>query len=122
MKLKSVLLTVLLAATLAMPLLSIYPVRAQASPRRIEITAKRFSFAPGDLTLKKGEPVLIVIKSEDVAHGLRIKDLGLDMKVAKGQTSQFTLTPDKVGDFAGRCSVFCGSGHGSMRLTVHVVE
>ena len=122
MKLRFVLLSVLLAATLAGSLLSIDPINAQSAPRRVEVTAKRFSFTPGDLTLKKGEPVVIVLKSDDVSHGMRLKDLGLDMKVAKGQTSEFTFTPDKVGDFVARCSVFCGSGHGSMRLTVHVVE
>jgi cytochrome c oxidase subunit 2 len=95
---------------------------AQAAPRRIEVTAKRFAFTPGELTLKKGEPVVLVLKSEDVAHGLRVKELGIDLKVPKGQTSEATITPDKTGDFVGKCSSFCGSGHGSMRLTIHVVE
>ena len=39
----------------------------------IEVTAKRFSFDPGDLTLKKGEPVVLVLRSVDVAHGLRFR-------------------------------------------------
>jgi cytochrome c oxidase subunit 2 len=122
MKLRSVLLSALLATTLAASLISIRPINAQSAPRRIEVAAKRFSFTPGDLTLKKGEPVVIILKSEDVSHGVRVKDLGLDMKVGKGQTSEFTFTPNKVGDFVAKCSVFCGSGHGSMRLTMHVVE
>ena len=32
------------------------------------------------------------------------------------------FTPDKAGDFVGHCSVFCGSGHGGMMLTLHVVD
>jgi cytochrome c oxidase subunit II len=94
---------------------------AQAAPQRIEITAKRFSFTPGEITLKKGQPVVLVLKSMDVGHGLRIRDLGVDMKVKAGQTAEVTITPDKVGDFVGHCSVFCGSGHGSMAITLHVV-
>jgi cytochrome c oxidase subunit 2 len=94
---------------------------AQAAPQRVEITAKRFSFTPGDITLKKGQPVVLVLKSMDVGHGLRIRDLGVDMKVKAGQTAEVTITPDKVGDFVGHCSVFCGSGHGSMAITLHVV-
>jgi cytochrome c oxidase subunit II len=94
---------------------------AQAAPQRIEITAKRFSFTPGEITLKKGQPVVLVLKSMDVGHGLRIRDLGVDMKVKAGQTAEVTITPDKLGDFVGHCSVFCGSGHGSMSITLHVV-
>ena len=94
---------------------------AQASPQRVEITAKRFAFTPGEITLKKGQPVVLVLKSTDAGHGLRIRDLGVDMKVKAGQTAETTITPDKVGDFTGHCSVFCGSGHGSMTIIVHVV-
>jgi cytochrome c oxidase subunit 2 len=95
---------------------------AQTEPKKVEITAKKFSFDPAEITLKKGEPVVIVLKSADVAHGLRIRDLNLDLKVDKGGTAQATITPDKTGDFTGHCSVFCGVGHGKMALTIHVVE
>jgi cytochrome c oxidase subunit 2 len=94
---------------------------AQPAPQRIEITVKRFAFAPGEITLKKGQPVVLVLKSMDVNHGLRIRDLGVDMKVKAGQTAEVTITPDKTGDFVGHCSVFCGSGHGSMTIMLHVV-
>jgi cytochrome c oxidase subunit II len=94
----------------------------ESQPRRIEVTAKRFSFDPGDLTLKKGEPVVLVLKSVDVVHGLRFRELGVDVKAGKGTTSEVQFTPEKSGDFVGHCSVFCGGGHGSMKLTLHVVE
>jgi cytochrome c oxidase subunit 2 len=94
----------------------------ETQPRRIEVTAKRFSFDPAELTLKKGEPVVLVLKSVDVAHGLRFRELGVDAKVGKGSTSEVQFTPEKTGDFVGHCSVFCGGGHGSMKLTLHVVE
>ena len=100
----------------------VYGDEPQAAPHRIEVTAKRFSFDPGDLTLKKGEPVVLVLKSVDVAHGLRFRELGVEVKVNKGATSEVQFTPEKTGDFVGHCSVFCGGGHGSMKLTLHVVE
>ena len=93
-----------------------------AAPQRIEVTAKRFSFDPAEITVKKGQPVEFELKSADVAHGIRIRELNLDVKVAKGGTSDVNFTPEKTGDFVGHCSVFCGSGHGSMKFTVHVVE
>jgi cytochrome c oxidase subunit 2 len=95
---------------------------AQSAPRRIEVVAKRFAFEPGEITLKKGEPVILVLKSIDVAHGLRFRELNLDVKVAKGGTAELRFTPDKTGDYVGHCSVFCGSGHGEMTLTLQVVD
>jgi cytochrome c oxidase subunit II len=96
--------------------------RAQTQPRRIEVTAKRFAYEPSEITVKKGEPVILVIKSQDVAHGLRFRELNLNAKVDKGGSAELQFTPDKTGDFVGHCSVFCGSGHGEMTLTMHVVN
>jgi cytochrome c oxidase subunit II len=92
-----------------------------ASPRRVEVVAKRFAFEPAEITLKKGEPVDFVLTSDDVAHGVRIRELSLDLHVGKGKTADETLTPSTTGTFVGHCSVFCGSGHGQMTLTIHVV-
>ena len=97
-------------------------VRAQESPKRIEVVAKRFEFQPAEITVKKGQPVVLVLKSDDVAHGLRFRDLNVDVKAPKGGTGEVQFTPDRTGDFVGHCSVFCGSGHGSMALTLHVVD
>jgi len=112
----------LTAAVLMITGLSAPIARAEAAPRRIEITAKRFAFEPGEITLKKGEPVLFVLKSADVAHGLRIRDLSVAVKVGAGGTAQVQFTPQKSGDFIGHSYVFCGSGHGSMAFTLHVVN
>lgn len=95
---------------------------AQPAPRRIEVTAKKFDFTPGEITVKKGEPVVLVLTSADVPHGIKFKELNVSVKVGKGQTSEVSFTPDKTGTFVGHCSVFCGSGHGTMMLTLHVVE
>ena len=97
-------------------------VAAQDEPKRVEIRAKRFTYDPTELTLKKGERVVLVLKSEDVPHGLRFRDLDLALRVDKGGTSEVEFTPEQVGDFTGQCWVFCGQGHGSMSLTLHVVN
>jgi cytochrome c oxidase subunit II len=112
-----------ITAALLIPAISLQlePVAA-AGAKRVEVTAKRFSFDPGSITLKKGEPVVLVLKSTDVPHGLRFRDLGVEVKVPKGGTGEVQFTPDKVGDFVGRCFVFCGEGHGTMSLTLHVVS
>ena len=95
---------------------------AADAPKRIEVAAKRFSYTPSEITLKVGQPVVLVLKSEDVAHGLKFKELNLQTEIGKGTASELSFTPTKAGDFIGHCSHFCGAGHGSMTLTLHVTE
>jgi cytochrome c oxidase subunit II len=92
------------------------------APRRIEITAKRFAFTPNEITLKQGQPVVLVLHSEDVTHGMFIPDLGVKTDIPAGKSVEVPLTPDKTGDFNGMCGHFCGINHGSMTFTVHVTE
>lgn len=95
--------------------------RAQ-EPRQIEITAKKYSYDPSEITLKKGETVVLVFTSVDATHGIEIKALGVKMELHKGKPMKATVTPTQVGEFTGKCSHFCGRGHGSMTLKVNVTE
>jgi len=111
---------IMLAAALG---LLIGPAVAEpAGPLHVEVTAKRYAFQPAEITVRKGQPVDLEVRSADVAHGLRVRELNLDIKINKGSIASVNFTPDKVGTFVGRCSVFCGSGHGQMTLTIHVVD
>lgn len=121
MKLKSALPTVLLVMLAAVQLfVPITP--AEIAPQRIQVIAQRFQYTPAEITLKKGQPVVLVLSSLDTTHGLQVKELNLATKIRKGQPTELAFTPDKAGTFVGHCSVFCGSGHGSMTLTLHIVE
>ena len=95
---------------------------AAPQPKKIEVVAKRFAYEPADITLKKGEPVVIELTSLDVAHGVKFKELNLSAVIKKDGKSELAFTPTEVGDFVGHCSVFCGAGHGTMTLTLHVRE
>jgi cytochrome c oxidase subunit II len=96
--------------------------KAQEAPRTIEIHAKRFSFQPSEITLKKGEPVKLELTSDDVPHSLLIESLHIKGAMTKGHVTEVLVTPEQVGDFKGKCGRFCGSGHGSMTFTVHVTD
>lgn len=114
--------SVLLFATSIIAASNPYSTQAQPAPQRIEVSAKRFAFSPSVLTLKQGQRVVLVLKSEDVPHGIRLKELGIDTKAEKGKTSEFSFTPKITGTFVAHCAVFCGAGHGTMTLTIHVVD
>ena len=94
---------------------------AAPTPERVEVKAVRYSFEPAEITVKVGSPVDLVLSSDDVPHGLRIRELNINVKASKGKPGEVKFTPNKPGTFKGNCSVFCGSGHGKMTLTVHVV-
>jgi cytochrome c oxidase subunit 2 len=111
----------ILFSSLLAALISVPSARAQGAPQRIEITAQKFFFKPGEITVKVGQPVVLVLTSVDVGHGLRISGVGVNIKVKAGETAEATFTPTTTGDFVGHCSVYCGSGHGSMVFTLHVV-
>jgi cytochrome c oxidase subunit 2 len=95
---------------------------AEDQPQVIEIHATRFSFAPAEITLTKGETITLDLTSEDVTHGLSIPELGVNATINKGKSTKVDVTPQQAGTFEGRCSHFCGVGHGSMLFSVHVKD
>jgi cytochrome c oxidase subunit 2 len=103
-------------------LASSVPIGHAQSPRRVEITAKRFTYEPDTITLKKGEPVVLVLHSIDVTHGIKIEAFNAKSDdIKKGKETEVRLIPQQTGHFEGQCSHFCGNGHGTMKLQIEVV-
>ena len=109
------------AMVLTLALLALAAPPARADPRVVEIVARRFQFAPNLVTLKKGEPVILRLRSEDVVHGFFQRSLGIDTTIPPGKDTDVPLTPHEAGRYSIICHHFCGAGHGNMKLTV-VVE
>ena len=93
-----------------------------AEARHIEVKAKRFEYEPAQITVKKGEPVVLVMESLDAHHGIKFKELGIEADLPKGKTVEVPITSTKAGTFVGLCSHFCGRGHGQMKFTLTVTE
>jgi cytochrome c oxidase subunit 2 len=115
---RAVRLTLLVLAGLAAPGLA---PRAEA-PRVIEISAQRFQFTPGQITVRKGEAVVLRLHSEDVVHGFYSKPLGIDATIEPGKATDIPLTIAAAGRYVIICDHFCGSGHGNMKLVLTVEE
>lgn len=88
--------------------------------RKINITAKQFSFTPNLIKLKVNEPVRLLVNSEDVTHGFTVPQLGIDRIVEPGKETAIEFTPDRKGTYSLLCSVQCGTGHTGMRASIIV--
>jgi len=80
----------------------------------ISITAKKFDFTPGEITVKKGVPVALELTSSDRVHGFSFPDFKLTAKIEPGKVTRMVFTPDRTGEFTFSCNIFCGSGHEEM--------
>jgi cytochrome c oxidase subunit 2 len=88
----------------------------------IRVTAKKFEFSPGEITVKKGVPVVLELTSSDRTHGFKLPDFGVRADAKPGEITRLSITPDKTGKFTFSCDVFCGSGHEDMSGTLVVTE
>ena len=95
-------------------------VDAQPKERVIKVVAKRFDYTPGEIHLEKGVPVVLDLTTRDVPLGFTLPDFGVRSDIMPGLTSRVQFTPNKVGEFAFQCDIFCGSGHESMSGVITV--
>ena len=117
--------TMLLAGALGITLATVAPkgnVARADNPKVIEITAKKFEFSPSEITIKKGEPVILRLTSSDRVHGFMSKPLKIDTDIPSDTTKDVAVTPDTAGSYTVICDHYCGTGHGNMKMKVTVVE
>jgi cytochrome c oxidase subunit 2 len=93
---------------------------AAETPREIRISVRRFEFHPDKVTAKAGQPVILVLTSEDRIHGFKMPDFGVRADVVAGQETRLTLLPTRAGSFPFLCDIFCGDGHEDMEGTLIV--
>jgi cytochrome c oxidase subunit 2 len=96
-------------------------VLAQPQEKVIRITARKFEFLPGEIELRKNEPVVLEFETADVTMGFNAPDFKLRADIVPGQVARVRLTPDKAGDFEFFCDNFCGEGHEDMTGKIRVV-
>lgn len=94
----------------------------QGAPRVVRIASKKFEFTPAEITLKKGEPVVLELTATDEAMGIKCAGLGIQADMPVGKTTKVALTPGKAGKFPFHCDAFCGDGHEDMEGTIVVVD
>ena len=89
-------------------------ISARGAERVVRVTARKFVFTPNEIALKRGEPVVIELATEDVFMGFNVPELNVRSDIVPGKVMRLALTPDRAGTFTFLCDVFCGDGHESM--------
>ncbi len=74
------------------------------------------------LWLPEGETVVFKLNSPDVIHSFWVPAFLMKMDVIPGRTNEFQVTPDKIGEYAGKCAELCGVDHSRMLFNVKVVS
>lgn len=116
--------TAAVAAVIALGSAGAYVAAQSAEPKEqvIKITAKRFNYTPGEVTLKKGVPVILEFRTLDVFMGFNLPDFGVRADLVPDKVTQIRLVPDKTGTFVFLCDVFCGTGHEEMNGRIIVID
>jgi cytochrome c oxidase subunit 2 len=75
-----------------------------------------------ELHVPAGEPVRLVMASQDVVHSLFVPALRLKQDVVPGRYTSMWFTADMPGTYRLACAEFCGADHSGMGGSVVVME
>ncbi|HZP98825.1 MAG TPA: cupredoxin domain-containing protein [Reyranella sp.] len=93
---------------------------AEPAGVEVSIAASKFEFQPDTVKAKVGQPLTFVLTSLDRIHGFKMPEFGIRTDIIPDQETRVTITPQKPGQYAFFCDVFCGDGHEEMGGTLIV--
>ena len=67
-----------------------------------------------------GQPIKMVLNTEDTIHAFWIPAMRMKQDVITGRTTEIRFTPVEAGTFPIVCAELCGGGHGEMRSQIIV--
>jgi len=76
----------------------------------------------GELHLPLGQPVRLVLTTEDVIHSFYVPAFRIKQDAVPGRYTAVSFTPTELGSFALRCAEYCGTQHSGMLGTVVVMH
>ena len=92
----------------------VLPLSGNANGVRIAVRANKFSFTPNELRIRRGQPITLMLSTEDFVHGFSVPDFDIRIDLVPGKTVELTFTPNRAGTFVLLCDNFCGDGHDKM--------
>lgn len=88
--------------------------------RIIDVVVSDWAFTPSTITAAVGENVQLRFTGDKGMHGVAVPDLGINVRIASGESAVVDVPTDTAGTFAGKCNVPCGPGHRDMTFSVVV--
>ncbi|GAB5603899.1 cytochrome c oxidase subunit II [Thermus sp. FJN-A] len=76
----------------------------------------------GPLRLPLGEPVLLLLRANDVIHSFYVPEFRVKMDTVPGMVTRIWFTPTTLGQFQVICAEYCGIGHPRMLGQVLVLR
>lgn len=86
-----------------------------------EVTIRSRPGEPARISLPTGEPVTLVISSNDVVHSFYVQRFLLKRDAVPGKENRLTITINEEGTYGGQCAEFCGLLHSEMPFTIDAV-
>jgi cytochrome c oxidase subunit II len=107
---------------------------AKAGEQRINVYGQQFAWTyeypqgagkkpvtSNQLYLKENQPVRFFVKAKDVIHDFWVPAFRMKIDAVPGITTDYRVTPNRLGNYPVVCAELCGLGHSVMRSTAHVV-
>jgi len=88
--------------------------KPQIVEHTIDMEIYQFGYSPSIIEVYEGDMIMLNLTAKDVAHGFRISEYDINVKLEAGETKSISFEAYKKGTFEYDCSVFCGTGHGAM--------
>ena len=73
--------------------------------KAIEVEGGNFYFKPNEIKVKKGEKIVITLKSAGGMHNFVIDEFNVESETISGGSTTFEFVPDKAGTFEFYCSI-----------------
>src|SRR5207253_11469213 len=74
------------------------------------------------LYLKENQPVRFFVRAKDVIHDFWVPAFRMKIDAVPGITTDYRVTPNRIGNYPVVCAELCGLGHAVMRSTAHVMD
>jgi cytochrome c oxidase subunit 2 len=105
---------------------------AAGNERQIQVNGQQFTwtfdynengkkFSSAQLYVPKDESVKFNVKTRDVLHDFWVPAWRMKIDAVPGITTNYRVTPIKLGTYPVVCAELCGLGHAFMRQTAHVL-
>lgn len=108
------------------------PAKALGVERQITVNGQQFTwtfdydeggkkFSSAQLYVPEGRSVKFNVKTRDVLHDFWVPAWRMKIDAVPGITTNYRVTPNRLGTWPVVCAELCGLGHAFMRQTAHVV-